>query len=110
MLVLLLLPPSCDLNIKHRCKISPRAPSPDPAPALGTGGRHGWAPHAPQGAQGAAPPSLPAPHWLFLPSASLLPSGRRASLDAAVVYGGIFNPSWLRNHSAPRIFWGVAGW
>lgn len=55
-------------------------------------------------------PPLPAPHWLFLPSASLLPSGRRASLDAAVVYGGIFNPSWLRNHSAPWIFWGVAGW
>lgn len=53
-----------------------------------------------------AQPPLPAPHWLFLPSASLLPSGRRASLDAAFVYGGIFNPSWLRNHGYFGGLWG----
>lgn len=45
MLVLLLLPLSCDLNIKHRRKISPRAPSPSSIPGPRHPprlGGHGW--------------------------------------------------------------------
>lgn len=74
MLVLLLLPSSCDLNIKHRRKISPRAPSPGAIlgphqpPYLGGGtaaGMEGPPPMDPLCPRG---PPVAHPHWtgLFL--------------------------------------------
>lgn len=132
MLVLLLLPSSCDLNIKHRRKISPRAPSPGsiPGPRLhpkpppaslpgwaqpqGRRGCHQWAPPVPEGPPPTPEPLLP-PHTaqtFSCPFPSQFPSGFSIS---ACLGRGIFNPSWLgscgaeKGRSLPLVFIGFRG-
>lgn len=115
MLVLLLLPSSCDLNIKHLRKISPRAPSPGsiPGPRLhprpptpsqapasppalrggeggawprGWRGRCRWGPHVLEG----PPLHTHTPQALSCPFLSQFPSLFSIS---ACLGRGIFNPS-----------------
>lgn len=83
MLVLLLLPSSCDLNIKHLRKISPRAPSPSsiPGPRLHprlpaaslTCGAAGGKPRAGGAAADGAPMSWRGPHCTPTPPRPFLP-------------------------------------
>lgn len=103
MLVLLLLPSSCDLNIKHRRKISPprtlprlhsRPPPASPpgwAQLWGWGGHRRWAPSVPEG-----PPLHTHNTQVFSsPFPSQFPSGFSIS---ACLGRGIVNP--LRLHSS----------
>lgn len=104
MLVLLLLPSSCDLNIKHRRKISPRAPSPGSilGPRQPRGpwpwGRRGcrrWAPHVPKG----HPLHTHAAQAVSCPFPSQFPSNFSIY---ACLGRGIFNPLQLCSSGAEK--------